>query len=726
MAEKVTEYSGTLERIVYQNEDTGWTVARLRCAANAPSLAIVGYFPTAQIGQQLNVQGEWQTHAKFGQQFTVAHYDVVLPTTSTGMEQYLASGLVKGIGPAMAGRLIDHFGTDVFTVMDTQIERLREIPGIGPIKFSQIAESWQSNRELRSLIAFLQEYDVSPKLAHKIYRAYGSRSIEVLQQNPYQLAVDVSGVGFHKADQIARRMGLPEDAPFRLRAGLLLSLQTAMSKEGHTCLPQRLLLDNTAALLRFHGADKIRQELQALVDDGKHCLAINGLLQEDRAIYLTPIYECERDVASHILRLLAGKAPRSLSAEEITAFIDQEAIYQAIQFSPSQRTAIATALSAKLSIITGGPGTGKTTILRSLLAFFNTLELRVQLAAPTGRAAKRMQESTQIPAKTIHRLLEFTPDGGLFLKGPENPLDCDVLILDETSMLDISLARAILAAIPAHAQCILVGDSHQLPSVGAGNVLHDLLASGRIPAVELQEVFRQGSGSLIAINAHRIRHGELPIEKERDSELSDFYFIGSTTPETAIDMIRQLVTERIPKRFGIAAADIQVLSPMNQGPLGVHALNQHLQSWLNSTGRQSAPTLSLRLGDRVMQTRNNYDLDVFNGDIGTVAHYDSETETLHVKFDQRTVAYTSDHWDELALAYAITVHKSQGSEYPVVIFPVVGHHYVMLRRNLVYTALTRAKQLAIFIGSKSALTRALTQADTGQRFSGLKAWLKLK
>ena len=718
-----SDYTGLFEKLIYQNPDNGWSVGLLASPAQAQPLTIVGQLLTVQVGQELRVRGSWQEHAKFGRQFAVAQYEIILPTSLAGMEAYLASGLVKGIGPALAKRLIAHFGESLFSVMDENLTRLREVPGIGERKWEQISQSFTRDRDMRGVLTFFQGYGIPAKLALKIYQTYGTRAVETVQANPYQLTVDVSGVGFQKADQIAKQFGVAADSPFRLRAALLVCLQKALT-DGHTFLPEATLLSAALLLLRITDADAVSRELQAILFEERQCRAITGPAGDERAIYLSEIYQCERDIAREMDRLTREVFLHRPAPAEISAFMATYIRNAQIRFSPSQEDALTVALAAKLCIITGGPGTGKTTILKALLTFFREKRLATALAAPTGRAGKRMQESTGAPAQTIHRLLDFDPESGGFHKQHDDPLPFQVVIIDEASMLDIVLMRALLAAIPASAQLILVGDYHQLPSVGAGNVLRDLIESQALPVLALTEIFRQGKESLIAINAHHIQQGNPPLEPEKSDTLGDFYFINSANPDDIITLIRRLVTDRIPKRYGIPPEGIQILSPMNGGPLGVHALNQQLQSWLNADPKHVITDLPFRIGDRVMQTRNNYELEVFNGDIGAVVAYDTDEDDLIVQFDTQIIHYTDTARDDLTLAYAITVHKSQGSEYPAVIFPIVHQHHIMLRRNLVYTALTRAKKLALFIGTESALSHALKTSDAQSRHSGLKYWLK--
>lgn len=710
------ELTGVLEKFLYQNKENQWSVGLLKLDRSQHATVIVGTLPTAQVGQRLTVTGDFKTHPKFGEQFVVETYDIILPTTQKGIEHYLASGFIKGIGPALAERIVKKFGDDTLRILDEDIGQLRKVSGIGAAKFEELKASVHHNRELRNIIVFFHGHGVSAAFATRIYKRYQSRTMEIVRHNPYQLAVDIRGIGFQRADAIAMSLGLAKDSPFRLRAGILFALDQAIL-DGHVFFPRLNLLKASRALLGDILETQIENELDHLLREEKY-LVCDTRIHGGTAIYRPDTLDAERHASAALLRLKKNTLTTPLTSERLAALIRLQEEQNAIVFSETQKEAIHTALSHPITVITGGPGTGKTTLIKALLACFKALRLTVSLAAPTGRAAKRMQESTGIEAKTLHRLLEFQAEPSLFSRNAENPIPCQVLIVDESSMIDIFLASAFLEALPREARLIIVGDFDQLPSVGPGTFLRDLILSDAVPVVRLTSVFRQVADSAIIQNAERFLKGEVPPKLPPSDTLSDFYFIEATTPETILKHIETLVIERIPKRFGILPHDIQVLSPMNGGPLGVHALNERLQQWINPSGAPIAGT-PFRSHDRVMQTRNNYELEVFNGDMGVIAEGEQSAKLLTVSFDQKDCIYRDTAWDELTLAYAVSIHKSQGSEFPAIIVPVTSHHHIMLERNLLYTALTRAKHLAIFIGSMKALEIGLNRTDVRVRYSGL-------
>lgn len=682
----------------------------------------VGQVPGIQVGQELQITGSWQKHPRFGRQVLTHHCEVILPSNRTGMEAYLAGGFVKGIGPVLAKRLIHHFGDALFAIMDTEMHRLLEVQGIGKHTLNRIERNWNQGRKMRDLATALQPYHIPRHLIFKIYRAYGSRALEILRNNPYLLAIEIHGIGFHTADRIAQSLGIAKNDPFRLQAALLFALDEAL-QEGHMYLPRQVLSRKALNLLES-GIQAIEIDAAltaALAKKGSRIIAV-VLADQDSAIYLKQSLECERKVSAELVRLFAAPLPRFHASHDLETEIARIGETQKTVFSNSQKQAILVALTNKVSIVTGGPGTGKTTIIKTLLAVFRRGRVSVALAAPTGRAAGRMEESTGEAAKTIHRLLNFQPKSGQFMHDGQNPLPIDTVVIDEASMLDIFLSKAVLEAIPSHARCIFVGDVHQLPPVGPGNFLRDLIESKIVPVTTLTEIFRQSKKSLIVMNAHAIRDGQLPSYPKDKNALSDFYFIEAEQSERILTLLHRLMTERIPKRFGIPSRDIQVLTPMNRGPLGTQALNAQLQQWLNPLAEKGSA--GFFPGDRVMQLRNNYDLEVFNGDIGIVKTSDPRSGELKVDYEGRTVLYRETQTDELGLAYACTVHKSQGSEYAAVIVPIVSEHFIMLNRNLIYTALTRAKKLAVFIGTPKALRLAIERHETHKRFSGLKEALQ--
>jgi exodeoxyribonuclease V alpha subunit len=693
------ELEGTLETLTYRNEQTGYSVARLQVPGQTGQVTVVGTLHDPVVGQTLQLSGEWQNHPRYGRQFRIEASRSVSPATAEGIERYLGSGLVRGIGPELARRIVARFGTDSLRVLDEEPKRLAEVSGIGPSRLAALGEAWEAQRGLREVMLFLQSHDIGTANAWRIYRQYGARSIERIRENPYRLAEEVYGIGFRTADRVAASLGLASDAPARLQAGLLFALGEA---EGHTCLPRAELAKRAAVLLALP-EERLADSVQELASAGR-------IVLEGASVYLPALHAAEAGIALLLHRLAA--APRASLAAEPEKDIDRAQGSLGLTLDPPQAEALAAALREKVLILTGGPGTGKTTILRTLVAALSGR--RVLLAAPTGRAAKRLEEASGLEAKTIHRLLEFDWRTGGFRKGPAEPLGCDLLIVDETSMVDTLLMYQLLRALPPAAGLLLVGDADQLPSVGPGNVLRDLIASGRLPVRELTHIYRQAAASLIVTNAHRIRAGRMP---EGDGE--DFYFIEQDSPAKAAEIILQLVTERIPRRFGLdPRADIQVLSPMHKGEVGVQNLNQLLQAALNpgAEGLQRGPW-RLCAGDKVLQLRNDYEKEVFNGDIGRIRHLDPGQAVI--EFDGRPVRYELQELDEIALAYAVTVHKSQGGEFPAVVLPVMTQHYVLLQRNLLYTAVTRGRRLVVLVGTRRALHIALSQAGAGSRFTGL-------
>ena len=690
---------GVVDRIVFESQESGFFVARLRAPGSAELITFVGNLMAVSPGETVRLRGHWVDDKKFGRQLRTESWETLRPTSIEGIEKYLGSGLIHGIGPAYAKRLIDAFGVDTLTVIDEHPERLREVEGIGPKRAEQIREAWSAQKTVRAIMVFLQGHGISPAQAVRIYKRFGDAAVAVLRDNPYTLAEEITGIGFIGADKIAGRLGIEKDAPKRLQAGLHFTLQEA-SGEGHVFLPKEVLFKHAAGLLGAE-ASALEDALRDVESSGQVVVRGNGC-------YLAQLDQAEAGCDHHLKRLVAApKSEVSIDAEKAIHWIESK---QNIELSPEQADAIRHGVSASVLVVTGGPGTGKTTLVKGLIAMFEAKGLRVLLAAPTGRAAKRMETATDREAKTIHRLLEFSPKKGGFTRNEYDPLNADVVIIDETSMVDVYLMHALLRALPSSCRLILVGDVDQLPSVGPGNVLLDVIASNVMQTVRLQTVFRQAEESGIIRNAHRINRGLYP-----EFNAADFFFVERTEPEKALATVIEVVTKRMPDRFGLdPMRDIQVLSPMHRGALGVANLNEALQAVLNPTG-PTTTRKNFREGDRVIQLRNNYELDVFNGDMGRVTSIDEDTSTVRVEFDERPVAYGFDELDELTLAYAITVHKSQGSEYPAVVLPLIPQHFMLLQRNVLYTAVTRAKRLVVIVGDPKALRRAIANTTVTRR-----------
>ncbi len=815
---------GVIERITFHNQENGYTVAKLtpeRPTRHLPhwhrEVPIVGNMVGINVGEAVELHGRWTVHPEYGKQFTVARMRSVLPATIAGIEKYLGSGLIKGVGPVTAKRVVAHFGAESLEIIDTQPERLNEVAGVGKKRLSMIRAAWAEQRAIKEVMVFLQGHDVSAGLATKIYKRYGDDAVETVQQNPYRLSEDIFGIGFLTADKIARALGIAEDAPQRIAAGVEYALNQA-TDEGHVFLPSGELIQQAetvlnvgqeqvaAGLLRLKGADRVKlaaepgaeaEPLQWAVTEiyepagaGPSPLSqesrlaysmpsdtqIQEILQEERAVYLTPMYYGEVGVSNRLQRLLRDGQSRL----EACQLLDWERKFAQledrgeIRLVSRQREAVRSALTHRLTVLTGGPGTGKTTVVRTIIDLCEEVGAAVILAAPTGRAAKRLSEATGREAKTIHRLLEFQPAAGFsFKRNEENPLPGDLLIVDEASMLDLILMNHLLKAIPAGMCLQLVGDVDQLPSVGAGNVLEDVIAAieenvalraavgragadtetragrsalptwSRAVVVRLETIFRQAAGSYIIENAHRINRGEMPIlartataerthragtDLHAKTSAKDFFLFRTEDPERAAQLCVELVQERIPRRFAIPPQDIQVLSPMHRGVAGVAALNATLQQAINPP-QPDRPERALgnhvfRTGDRVMQVRNNYDKEVYNGDMGYIMAVDLIEQRVTVEIDRRAVAYDFLELDELIHAYAISVHKSQGSEFPAVIIPMLTSHYMMLQRNLLYTAVTRARQLVVLVGQPRSIGIAVRNDKVAQRYTGLTARLQ--
>ena len=698
---------GVVRRIVFSNDENGWTVLTLQ-TDEGERVSAVGTLLGAREGDRLRLTGEWSHHDRFGRQFSVRSAVHIDPTTPAGIQKFLASARIPGIGPTTAERLVDRFGVDTLQVLEHDPDRLTEVRGIGAKTAAKIRKGWKEVRGLQQIMVFLHGHGVSPSVALKLHKRYGATALQIVRDHPYRLAREIYGVGFLTADNIAKRVGIARDAPERLRAGLLFSLQEA-AKDGHVHLPLDRLIETAAGLL---GVDEAR--LTAPVEElARMDLVASETLDGETAVSLKRLRDAEIAVAERLTeQLQAPKTSLQLDAGRAISWYQREAD---MALAPDQQQALEAALTENVLVITGGPGTGKTTLIRGVTQILKRKERTVALAAPTGRAAKRLQEATGLPAKTIHRLLEYNPMSHTFGRCREVPIEADLLVVDEASMIDIELAASLLEAVPPTCRLILVGDADQLPSVGPGNVLRDVIASGALPVVRLERIFRQSQRSLIVVNAHRINHGDMPVLPGREG-LTDFYFVAREDPEAAAETALDLVTARIPARFGLDPVnDVQVLTPMHRGVLGVSAINDRMRRALNPGGPELAiGSRSFRIGDKVMQVRNNYDLEIYNGDLGRVVSL-GEEKSLIVSFDGRRVVIPWDGLEDLVLAYACTIHKSQGSEYPAVVILLHHQHHVMLQRNLLYTAVTRGRRLVIIVGSRRALARAVGNASHRRR-----------
>jgi len=725
--------SGTIERVTFHNPQNGFAVLRVQARGYRGAVTVVGHLPAAVAGEYIEATGAWVQERDHGLQFRAEELRSTPPQTAEGIERYLGSGLIKGIGPHFARKIVEVFGERTLAIIDDSPSFLREIKGIGPRRIQRIRESWCEQKAVRAIMVFLQSHGVGTARAVRIYKTYGDQAIALVQANPYRLASDIWGVGFQSADDLAQRLGIDRESPLRARAALRFVLQQ-LSSEGHCGFPEAGVTERTAHLTGIdrgviHAAVEYQRSEGELVRETWTGAEeqVDASLPREPWLYLQPLFLAELGAARGLRALSAGAHP--LPALEIEAALGWVEKKMEIALAQSQRDALRQATTSKVLVITGGPGVGKTTIVRGILGIFAAKGLCCTLCAPTGRAAKRLADTTGQAARTIHRLLEFDPAGGGFKRNREHPLDLDLLIVDEASMVDIVLMNQLVRAVPPGACLVLVGDVDQLPSVGPGTVLADIIASGVVPVVRLTEIFRQAGQSRIVQAAHRVNHGEMP-ETGSTDRLSDFYFIEAETPETIIERMIALVRERIPARFGLdPLRDVQVLTPMNRSELGARNLNSRLQEVLNPVlpekGRGEAAEVqrygwTFRVGDKVLQTVNNYQKEVFNGDIGRITALDLVDQELAVDFEGRTVVYDFGELDELALAYALTVHKSQGSEYPAVILPLHTQHYLMLQRNLLYTGITRGKQLVVLVGSRKALGLAVRRQDTSQRCSALR------
>jgi exodeoxyribonuclease V alpha subunit len=709
---------GTIERVVFSGGDGQFTVARFK-VEGAPLVTVVGSLLGVPAGARLRVRGHFETSPRFGEQFRVTSYTEIAPETIEGIRRYLGSGLIKGIGPEFAGRIVARFGIRTLEILDAEPHRIAEVSGIGPVRAQSIMRTWAEQREIRKVMVFLQGYGVSPAFAARIYKRYGGSAIARVRENPYRLAFDVWGIGFLSADRLAAALGIGRDSEVRVEAGVRHALDEAASA-GHVFVPRDRLAAHAAALLEVDEA-LAHAAIDRLGRAGDVALEPT---EEGEAVFEAGLYRAERAVAAELLRLLEGpRANLAIDTERALAWYEQAS---GITLAKQQAEAIRRAISEPVVVVTGGPGVGKTTIVRGIVNILAKKGLTIALAAPTGRAAKRLCEATGQPAATLHRLLEWRPHEGVFGRTAGKPLESDLLVVDEASMIDVRLAADLFGALAGGTRLVLVGDVDQLPSVGPGNVLADIIASGAVPTVRLTEIFRQAAESLIVTNAHRIHDGLLPDLGAPPAEGAvadkrDFFFLEEDDPARAAALVRDLVATRLPRRYGLGGQDIQVLAPMHRGELGAGNLNALLQAALTTGADEIKRGARIfRVGDRVMQMRNDYDKDVFNGDVGQVARLDAEAGELVVRFDDREVIYETDDLDELGLAYAATVHKSQGSEYPAVVVPVHTQHFVMLQRNLLYTAVTRGKRLVVLVGSRKALGLAVRNGDVAARGSRLR------
>ena len=703
----MTKLRCVVERITYQNAENGYSVMKVKVKGYDDLVTLFGNLLEVPAGSVLLCEGEWRVDKRYGQQFQCETWEEVMPATAYGIEKYLGSGLVKGIGPKFAKLIVGHFGTDTIEVIETDIERLYEVPGIGKKRVEKIRESWEKQKDIKNVMLFLQGFGVSTAYAAKIYRQYGKESIDKVKENPYRLADDIWGIGFKTADGIARKMGYEMNDERRLRSGLIYTLNQ-LADEGH-CYAEEQQLIATARQLLEADEECIRTAMT-------HAIETEDLMLDGTAIYLPPFYYAECGTANRLSTLVHTKEVGSI----FTARFDLAKLQRetGIEYDEVQVEAIRQAIASKVMVLTGGPGTGKTTTTKAIIAALQSAGMRILLAAPTGRAAKRMSEATGMEAKTIHRLLEYNPQDG-YKRNDENPLEGDALIVDECSMIDIILMNNLTKALPTTMRLVLVGDIDQLPSVGAGNVLRDIIDSGVIPVVRLTRIFRQAQSSRIVMSAHAINRGCFP--DISNGQHTDFFFMKQEEPEKVAETIVSLVRDRLPKAYRQPTANIQMLTPMQRGVVGAANLNMALQQALNyNTAALVRGGYTYKEGDRVMQLRNNYDKDVYNGDLGYVRSVDMEERTLTVDFDGQLVEYEVSELDELTLAYATTIHKSQGSEYPIVVMPVLMTHYVMLQRNLIYTGITRAKKICILVGQTKALAYAIHNMKVLKRNTRLK------
>jgi len=700
-----------IERVTYQNPDNGYSVLKAHVPGHNDLVPIIGNMPDVSAGCVLKVTGEWKNDPKYGEEIIVRSWEEVMPATLYGIEKYLGSGLIKGIGPVFAKRIVEMFGTDTLDTIENTPEKLILVRGLGNRKVKRIRESWEAQKEVKNIVMFLQKHGASTTFAAKIYKTYGNDGISTIKDNPYKLADDIWGIGFKTADGIAEKLGFGKEDYPRCRSGIMYALNQ-LANDGHVYAKKDQLISTTGELLQINTVP-LTTALEQMIKD-------KDLILDGEAIYLPPFYQAESNTAKRLLSLAQAPGRTPISVPPDIHAIEQAA---EVEYDEIQTEGIKQAVLSKICVLTGGPGTGKTTTTLGIIKAFQSYNMEIILAAPTGRAAKRMTEATGMESKTVHRLLEFSPREG-YKRNEETPLEGDVLIVDECSMLDVILMNTLLKAIPPHMRLILVGDIDQLPSVGAGNVLRDIIDSGIVPVVKLTKIFRQAQSSRIITNAHRINQGKMP--DISNVKTSDFFFLPVETPEEIASCIESLVKTRLPRAYHIPSENIQVLTPMQRGIIGAANLNTMLQASLNTSSEEIRKGGRLfKTGDKVMQIKNNYDKEVFNGDIGTVVKIDNVEQEMVVRFDGREIKYDAIDLDELVLAYATTIHKSQGSEYPVVVIPVSMTHYIMLQRNLIYTGVTRARKLCVLVGTKKALSYSVRNIVVQKRNTKLKERLQI-
>lgn len=705
---------GSIERVTFHSESSGFCVLRVKVKAHRELVTVIGSAASVTAGEFIECMGVWVNDRQHGQQFKAISLKIVPPTTLEGIEKYLGSGMVKGIGPHFAKKLVKAFGEAVFDVIEQTPERLLELPGIGKKRQEKVTSAWAEQKVIREIMVFLQSHGIGTSRSVRIFKTYGEQAIDKVRENPYRLALDIHGIGFKTADTLAQKLGIAPDSLIRAQAGVRHVLQE-WSNDGHCAAMRDTLCDMAVKLLEIP-EPIIGEAVTAELDEGN---LIAEMIDHQEAIFLAPLYRAEVGCANHLLRLNEGAPPwGEIDAQKAIPWVEEKT---GLTLSASQRSAIELALQHKVTVITGGPGVGKTTLVNSILKILRAKQINIALCAPTGRAAKRLSESTGLEAKTVHRLLEFDPSVFAFKHNDEFPLELDCLVIDESSMMDVGLMNQLLKAIPLDAALLIVGDVDQLPSVGPGAVLADIIDSGKIATVRLAEIFRQASTSKIITNAHRINHGQLPKE-DNPQTLSDFYCIHAESPEEIFTKLMQVVLERIPQRFNLHPVnDIQVLTPMNRSGLGARSLNIELQERLNGSSEPKVVRYGSTYapGDKVIQQVNNYEKEVFNGDIGIVSSIDVEESQLQIQFDDRIVDYEFNELDEISLAYAISIHKAQGSEYPAVVIPLAMQHYMLLERNLLYTGVTRGKQLVVVIAQSKALAMAVKNQRSQRRITNL-------
>ncbi len=710
---------GEVERLTFHSAETGYTVTRFKVPRASELITVVGSFANIQPGQTLRLTGTWREHPKYGSQFQVTQYQEIKPATLTGIEKYLGSGLIKGVGPVTARRIVAHFGLETLEIIESQIDRLSEVPGIAQKRIKLIQTAWVEQKAIKEVMLFLQSNGVSTTFAVKIYKQYGDESITLVSQNPYQLATDIYGIGFVTADEIARNLGIAPHSEYRYRSGILHVLSEA-AEDGHCYLPRaELNTQSTQRLaLKDHQpqADQVESLIQSMINDG-------SLIQEnqlDSPCYAPPFYQAETGLRDRLKQLLA--IPLPVDTDRVKRWIERFIHTTGQTLTAEQQQAVQMATQERILILTGGPGTGKTFTTRTIVALWKAMGKTIALASPTGRAAQRLSEMTGEEAKTLHRLLEFSPKTMRFQRDAENPITADAIIVDEASMIDLFLANSLIKATSLNTQLLLVGDIDQLPSVGPGSVLADLIHSSRIATLRLTQIFRQAQTSQIIQNAYRINQGQYPnLEPVRNNPQSDCLWLEAPEPEDGVKLLPEVITDYLPEIGFNPIHDVQVLAPMTRGVVGTRNLNQILQAVLNPASPVKPEVarggMTLRLGDRVIQKVNDYNREVFNGDLGMITGIDLEAQEVEVSYNERPVRYDVADWNEISLAWAVTIHKSQGSEYPVVVMPMYMQHYLMLSRNLLYTGLTRAKQLVILVGQKKALGIAVQRVKDQQRYT---------